>query len=355
MKLSVCLIVKNEEKYLARALDNLRDVVDEICVLDTGSIDGTLEIAERYGCKIQTGGDAMNKGEARTQSLKMATGDWCIVLDADETIESPEQMREVINSTDGDVLYIRLSFMNKENQPTLTYSQARIFRRGVAKYKYRAHEVPVWNKGVKVRWTSLVWEHRPPPERTGWKKLYTLQRLLLDVKEYPKEPRPLFYLGRQYYYMSQWQQAVDTFDRYIALSEEEPNIDLADGHYYQGICYRKLKQDERAIKAFYMAASMNPKKREYWQALSDAYKDIGDNTLAFACMRFVEHLDPPSWGYKHEHLYGADYYDKLALSAYKAGTFSEAMRAGVQAVKLNPDKRLMENLKYYIKAVNYER
>ena len=347
MKLSACMIVKNEEEYLPRALNNLIGVVDEICILDTGSTDRTIEIAEKYGAEIKTGGDAMHKGQSRNQSIEMATGDYVIILDADETIRNPFDVRDHIELTRADVYYIRLAFMNGD-QPTLQYSQARIFKRGAVQYKYRAHEIPVWDKSAKVNWSTLVWEHRPPADRVERKKLYALERLLLDVKENPQESRPLYYLGRQYYYLGQYHPAIENLQKYIDF--EDAGHDLADAHYYQAICYEKIGFTNWAIESIYKAIAIKPKHREYWSKLAEFYKQ-DESELAYACLRFVEKLPAPTWDYRWEKYYGAEYYDTLALAAYKCEDYRAALKAGIKAVQLSNDPRLKKNLDFYLQKV----
>ena len=81
------MIVKNEEKDLARCLDSVCGQVDEIIIVDTGSTDGTVEIAQRYNArvaKIEWPGDF---ALARNMSIKMAVSDWILVLDADEYLD----------------------------------------------------------------------------------------------------------------------------------------------------------------------------------------------------------------------------------------------------------------------------
>jgi glycosyltransferase involved in cell wall biosynthesis len=341
------MIVKNEEKCLANALANLK-AFDEIVILDTGSTDRTREIAAEYGCVVHNNGDPMHKGKSRNQVMELAAGDYCIVLDADETIQNPQAVKDEILKSQADIYYIRLSFMNQDNQPTLTYPQARIFKKGKAYYKYRAHEVPCWGPECKVSWTDLVWEHRPPGERAGRKLIYTLERLLLDVKENPTEPRPLFYLGRQYYYLQQYKAGVDTFDKYIQLSEKVSNADMADGYFYWAMCEYALNNHNRAIQILYRAIGLKPMHREYWVKLCEYYRKINQPDLAYACLRFVEKLPAPSWGYKHEHLYGSEFYDRLALCAYNANDFEPAVEAGKKAIEGNiKNGRLWENLHYY--------
>ena len=85
--ISLCMIVKNEERFLAECLESLKDVVDEINIVDTGSTDRTVEIARGYGAKIEFREWRSDFGWARNESLAMATRRWVIVLDADEELE----------------------------------------------------------------------------------------------------------------------------------------------------------------------------------------------------------------------------------------------------------------------------
>ncbi|MGL4849055.1 MAG: glycosyltransferase, partial [Clostridium sp.] len=84
MNLSVCLIVKNEEKNLPRCLRSVKDLVQEIVVVDTGSVDRTKEIALEYGAKVVDFVWCNDFSAARNLSIDNATGDWILFLDADE-------------------------------------------------------------------------------------------------------------------------------------------------------------------------------------------------------------------------------------------------------------------------------
>ncbi len=84
--LSLCMIVKDEEQHLARCLLSARPVVDEMIIVDTGSTDRTKDIAQAYGAKVFDFPWTNDFSAARNHSLSMASGDWIIVLDADEVI-----------------------------------------------------------------------------------------------------------------------------------------------------------------------------------------------------------------------------------------------------------------------------
>ena len=334
------LAVIDKPKPVSKPYENL---IDEVCILDTGSNDKTLEIAKQFGCKIKLGGDAMNKGEARTQVLDMATGDYCIMLDADENLANPREVRNRIEKQDADVYYIRETYMNGDKQ-TLSFSQARIFKKGTTKYLYRAHEVPDWPKGTRVLWTDLVWEHRPPSGRGDAKLIYTLQRLLMDVKEHPDDARPLYYLARQYYYLEQYVAAIKTFEKYLKIGRH----DAADAHYFMALSYYALKKSPDAIRSLYQAIASKPDHREYWCLLSGWYAEQKKADLAYSALRFVEKLPAPKYDYLYNKFYGAHYFDELALKAYYAKDYDTALIAGTKAAELSDSKRIKDNLKYYI-------
>jgi len=84
--LSVCMIVKNEEKFLVKCLRSIRDVANEIIVVDTGSTDKTADIARVFGAKLFDFPWTGDFSAARNHSLAQATGNWIFILDADEVI-----------------------------------------------------------------------------------------------------------------------------------------------------------------------------------------------------------------------------------------------------------------------------
>ena len=96
--ISLCMIVKDEEKFLPTCLESVKGYVDEIIIVDTGSTDRTIEIARRYNAKIYCHAWENSFSKARNYSLKYATGDWILILDADEEIERKDayKLRNVI-------------------------------------------------------------------------------------------------------------------------------------------------------------------------------------------------------------------------------------------------------------------
>ncbi len=99
-KLSICMIVKNEEKNIVRTLLNLRPAADEIVVVDTGSSDQTRHIARALGARVFDFAWTGDFSVARNFSLSKASGDWILVMDADEVI-SPSDREELRGLIEG--------------------------------------------------------------------------------------------------------------------------------------------------------------------------------------------------------------------------------------------------------------
>lgn len=95
--ISLCMIVKNEERFLEGALHSVAGVVDEICIVDTGSTDRTLEIAHAFGARVASVPWQDDFSQARNAALALATRRWIFVLDADERldVDSHEAMRAI--------------------------------------------------------------------------------------------------------------------------------------------------------------------------------------------------------------------------------------------------------------------
>jgi glycosyltransferase involved in cell wall biosynthesis len=85
-KISLCMIARNEEGFLGDCLRSVRDVVDEMIVVDTGSSDSTAQIASDFGARVFRFEWTDDFSEARNQSIEQARGDWILILDADETL-----------------------------------------------------------------------------------------------------------------------------------------------------------------------------------------------------------------------------------------------------------------------------
>lgn len=343
--ISVCMITWNEESMLASAVESTIGLAREIVVVDTGSTDGTVELAKELGCKVVGTADRMHKGNARNQAIDAAYNKWVIILDADERIADPIGLRRFLENTDAQAVYVKLAYVDSGGNFTLSYQQMRCWRKHAFRYKYRAHEVPVPTNGWgKVVHTDFVWEHRPPGDRS-WKRQYTLARLLLDVEENPGATRPLYYLGRQYMYCEQYEDAIETLTKYLELRQGR---DQADAWRCLAICYAKLENRDEQVRALFQACAERPMRRDWWGQLAEIYHAEGQDEIAAGLLKCALEIPLPERSYAVYHWYGPHTHDLLARCFWKLRRYEEGRKQARRALELAPtDKRLLGNLKWF--------
>ena len=151
MKLSVIVIAKDEEKLIKDCLESVRELADEIIVLDTGSTDRTIEIAKEKKAKIFSyKGEEMNFSAWRNEALKKATGDWVFYLDADERI-TPALKSEIESVLRGKILAYAIPRQNYYLGKAVRFGGSypdyvkRLFKRENHKgWKGKLHEEPLY-------------------------------------------------------------------------------------------------------------------------------------------------------------------------------------------------------------------
>jgi glycosyltransferase involved in cell wall biosynthesis len=128
-RISLCMIARNEEHFLPGCLERARAVADEIIVVDTGSTDRTVQIAESFGAKVIHSPWQDDFSAPRNLGLRHATGDWILVLDADEFLQpgSCERIRELVENPATNGYHLRFVNIYGKGR-TLGVMMVRLFR-----------------------------------------------------------------------------------------------------------------------------------------------------------------------------------------------------------------------------------
>jgi len=130
--ISLCMIVKDEEQNLGRCLESSHAYVDEIIVVDTGSQDATPDIARRYGVKVIHFPWQNDFSQARNESLKHASKEWVIILDADEELplETAQNLRKLALTPDVDAWTFTIisPVSSNEDSQRLRHLNLRMFK-----------------------------------------------------------------------------------------------------------------------------------------------------------------------------------------------------------------------------------
>ena len=140
-RLSVCLIVKNEEQFIGQCLKSVRDIASQIVVVDTGSSDRTVEIAREFGAEISSLTWSDDFAAARNAALQVATGDWVLMLDADEELPEAQHKKLSADMKNAGVAGYRLPLVNAGQEAEGCSYVPRLFRNAPGIYYYgRIHE-----------------------------------------------------------------------------------------------------------------------------------------------------------------------------------------------------------------------
>ncbi|MBN1213695.1 MAG: tetratricopeptide repeat protein [candidate division Zixibacteria bacterium] len=205
VSLSACLMVKDEEELLPGCLDSVRDWVDEIIIVDTGSTDRTIEIAESYGAKIFHQPWEGNFSKHRNYSIEQATCDWILIIDADERIcqEDVPLLVEHLNRGQAPIIAINVyNVYRDKNQSTTFLPSERLFRRELnLRYDGIVHNQLKLPAGVPILKTGVKLEHLGydlTPEKMEKKMARSRALLEKQLEENQDNAFALFNLAQLY-------------------------------------------------------------------------------------------------------------------------------------------------------------
>ncbi len=191
---TLSMIVKNEENYLRECLESVKDIVDEIIIVDTGSTDSTIQIATEFDAKIYHFKWINDFSAARNFALSKSTGDWILYLDADERLNSnsKDELSQLIKSNEKlGINCIINNLDDYKNSPKLM-KYIRLFRNNEKiKFTNKAHEQiepSLYSNNYKIINSTIEIIHHGynvPEEELMMKASRNLELLLIDYIESP--------------------------------------------------------------------------------------------------------------------------------------------------------------------------
>ncbi|HJB00122.1 MAG TPA: glycosyltransferase [Candidatus Mediterraneibacter merdavium] len=239
IRLSQCMIVKNEEKNIRRALSWGREIVCEQIVVDTGSTDRTVEIAEEMGAKVYHFAWCDDFSAAKNYAIEQASGDWIAFLDADEYFDekNTSKLLPVIAAAEdmsrpGKVIHaIRTGRANLDEKGAagVIDQQDRVFRNMKnLRYANRIHEALHVSGGgtyeclyagdeliiLHTGYTAEAYEETRKLERN-------ISMLEKELEENPHNAATLAYLGDSYMTMKQFDKAKEYFHKAVSYGMEQ--------------------------------------------------------------------------------------------------------------------------------------
>jgi glycosyltransferase involved in cell wall biosynthesis len=223
---TACMIVKNEAKNLARCLESVKDYVDEIVVMDTGSTDETVAIAQSYGAKVGHFTWIDDFSAARNASLALATSDWVLAIDADDQLVMKDHEAWMAALRNREPAAYMIDIVDVEANGESVHPFPRLFQRHEAiRYDKPLHEditASVARLGWKMRLLSAAsFRHDGySPATAQAKGGRNLQLALKAVEADPGNVKGWYELGRASVVLGQDREALDIFAQVQRLIDE---------------------------------------------------------------------------------------------------------------------------------------
>jgi glycosyltransferase involved in cell wall biosynthesis len=266
MTLSLCMIVKNEERNLARCLDSVRDLAAELIVVDTGSTDATPSIAAGYGAEVIPFDFTMvDFAAARNQAIARASGRWILMLDADETLDrAGAPMIESLVAREENAGY----FLERHNyssdsahspdspSPTRDYVVRLFPNRGSYRYRGRVHETidaSILAGGGRLHKTGIRIDHTFASDREARRRKnhWYIQILKEEIAADPSDDSRLDFLAAEYHQLEMFDEAAEIAERITHLRPLDARAHLFVGTYhllYQSDLARARADFNQALK-----------------------------------------------------------------------------------------------------------
>ena len=261
--ISLCMIVKDEEALLPRCLESIQGLVEEVIVVDTGSSDRTVELAQQAGAQVYHFPWVGDFSQARNFSFSKATQQYCLWMDADDVLDAQYrpgflQLKAALPPQTDVVMLPYHTAFDQAGAPTFTYYRERLIRRLAGlRWSGAVHEAipPVGNV---VYWDKAAISHRKPGPGDPDRNLGIYQGLLAQGKTL--SPRERFYYARELASHGREEEAAAQWEEYLASGEgwvenqREACRDLS-------ACYLRQGKGEEAFRALAKALRLGPPGR----------------------------------------------------------------------------------------------
>ncbi len=332
--LSVCMIVRDEEKALPRCLRSVQGVADELIVVDTGSKDGTISIAEDFGAKVFPFDWCDDFAAARNQSLKHATGDWVLHVDADEelTAESIPHLRKCTLESEILCYFIRID--NGPRCRGLRFGwNSRLFRNhSRIRYTRPFHESiqpslePIVNE--EPRWRtehvdSIRIRHHgydPSVMQEKWERGFRIMEAYL--RENPDDAHMLMYFGGTCCDLGRYDQAERFLTKALGMNPDCPRT-----NYALALTLQKQRKTEAAIEYYERTIANDPNLAEPLANLGGIYIENGRHGKAVSLLKTALDINPElASGYRY-----------LGLAYLNSGECDQAITELRKAIAIDPN------------------
>ncbi|WP_315117693.1 glycosyltransferase [uncultured Clostridium sp.] len=353
--ISLCMIVKDEQDVISRCLDCIKDIVDEIIIVDTGSTDNTKEIIKRYTDKVFDFEWIGDFSAARNYAYSKATKDFILWLDADDVIleEDREKFKELKQNLNNNVDVVMMKYnagFDENGNITLSYFRERLSKR-INNYQWIEPVHEYLKVSGNIINSDICITHKKEYVSDKGRNLSIYQKAICQGVNLT--PRALYYYGRELYYNEKYDDAIKYFKRFLDTEEGwvEDNINAC---YSLSICYNELNDKKNMLEILLKSFEYDTPRAEICCQLGYYYFNNKDYKRAIFWYKLALELEKPvdSWGFiSHDH-WGYIPCIQLCVCYDKLGNTEEAIKYNNKAEEYKPNDPAVEYNKDYFKSID---
>ena len=338
ISISLCMIVRNEEKVLARCLNNVKGIADEIIVVDTGSTDATKRIAKRFTNKVYNFRWIDDFSKARNFSFSKATCDYILWLDADDVIteDNRKKLLELKRNLSPNVDIVMMGYDLGGNFQS---TRERLFKREKNhQWQDPVHEFIPLVGNVLHRSDIFVTHKTDHKENILSDRNIKIYESVLK-RDGSLSPRGKYYYARELKDHARYKEAINYFALFLDEGKgwKEDNISAC---FETAICFARLGERSNSLDVLLRSFRFDAPRAEICCMIGYYFKEKKDFETASAWFETALSLPRPlSTGFVSK-----DYYDfipllELVVCYDKLGQFKKANEYNEMVGKLRPDSR----------------
>lgn len=346
--ISLCMIVKNEEDTIGDCLASVKEAVDEIIIVDTGSTDRTKEIVKQYTDKIYDFTWIDDFAAARNYSFSKAKKDYILWLDADDILLEKDRhaLKKLKKTLSKDVdcvqFYYNYAF-DAQGNPSLTFRRERLVKRS-----------------RNYQWVGFIHEFIDVKGKRQNAEIYVTHNRVHGAAErnlniYKKKieegvvfsPRDQYYYGKELYYHHMTEEAIDALNKFLTMPGWVE--DQIDAIYAIADCYEWKGQYKEARKMLYRCFEYEVPRAECLYRIGKMFQQEEQYKKAIYWYEMIfQTTRPAGEGFIFEEYWTWRPHLELCVCYYQLGELEKSKAHNEQAAEYAPDDPAVEyNRKYF--------
>lgn len=349
--ISLCMIVKNEEKVLSRCLESVKEIVDEIIIVDTGSTDRTKEIASHFTNNIYDFKWINDFSAARNFSFSKATKEYVLWLDADDVIinEDKEKLLKLKETIKQDIDFVMMKYnvgFDEYGNVNFSYYRERLIKRSIN---------PLWESPIheaisphgNTIYSDICITHKKENHSYSTRNLDIFKDMI--SKGIFLDSRQLYYYARELMYNNNYIEAIEKFNEVI----DNPNAwieNRINACMDLGNCYLSIGKENMYLSSLFRSFELDIPRGEICSSIGIFFMNKKHYTKAIYWFKTALKLKP---NLKSGAFVQIDYYTfipciNLCVCYDRIGNRKLAIKYNNKAGKYKPQSnQYLSNLKFF--------